>query len=481
MSFFSFEFLVFFMLFMALYWSPIVKTAKAQNVVLLAGSYAIYGIWNFEFIPLLILFSWANFSLGRKVGSASLLQQKKNWKNLAVFFNVGVLFYFKYVGFYIASIASLLGYHDLNQIPNFYSIAIPIGISYFVFRGLGYVLDVYKRKTSPIEDWLNFFNYIAFFPCVLAGPIDTSGVFSKQSAVHRAFNAAKLNQAGVKFLWGLFKKLTISSACGNLANPIVSNCEQYSSFILLLAAFAIAIQIYADFSGYCDMAEAVAMVIGFEITRNFNYPFFSTSIVEFWRRWHISLTIWLTSHVFTPLTIAFRNLGNLGLFLAILINMIVCGIWHGPNITFIMFGILHGCFFILPLAKGKKISGKKNQVLESLNFRTFLRIVGVFCLVSIADVIFTSESPQKALHFIQNLLVNGWVRPIDLNFAMFYGSCIISAFILIEWLGRRKEFPLQNILPHRHFILRWCAYAFVIFLIGLTMQSSITPFVYQQF
>jgi alginate O-acetyltransferase complex protein AlgI len=481
MLFLSVDFLVFFLLLVSLYWSPLAKKVSVQNGVLLIASYFLYALWNWEFVPLLIVFSSANFIIGKKVAVATNLSTKKQWKTLAVFFNICILFYFKYVGFYLSSFASLLGIQDWQQLSYFYTIGIPLGISYFVFRGLGYVLDIYKRKCEPIQDPVIFFNYIAFFPSVIAGPIDTSKSFSTQLVQHRHLDVLVLEQAGIKFIWGLFKKITVSSACGTFASPILASSESHSSFILLLAAFAIAIQIYSDFSGYCDMAESLALVLGIQITRNFNYPFFATSIVEFWRRWHISLTNWLTAHVYTPLTIAMRDYGKWGLFAAIVINMVVCGIWHGPNTTFIVFGLLHGCLFIWPLATGKKLSGKQNMHQGNLSVATLFKMLGVFCLVSIADVIFTSTSVAEAGKFVQNLCFYGWIRPVSLNINGFYGLFVMVAFMCLEWMGRHKEYPLAKLFPKAHPFWRWNVYALLLFIIGLTIQSSITPFVYQQF
>jgi alginate O-acetyltransferase complex protein AlgI len=480
MSFTSVSFLLLFFLVFLVYWSPLANSVKKQNWILLISSYIIFGFWAIDFIPLLLIFSGGNYWLGNVIYRSENAKVKRNWRLVAVLFNL-TLFYFKYFGVYLESMHGFLTEIGIHISPTWFNILAPIGISYFVFRALGYVLDIYKGKTKPLEDPSHFFLYIIYFPAIIAGPIEKAQVFYIQIREKRTLSLAVLELAAIQFLWGLFKKFVIADNCSFFSDSILSTPENQPSILLLLAMLATGIQIYADFSGYCDMAEALSKFLGIRIVKNFNYPFFSQSIVEFWRRWHISLTTWLTEHVFTPLSIALRDYGKTGTMIAITCNMVICGIWHGPNLTFIFFGLLHGLFFIPPVLSGKSLASKKSKADDKFRFSSILRMFGIFALVSYTEVIFVSESLQKAFEFSYQFFWAGLLRPVEITLLTFYTVAICVFFIFIEWFGRQKEVPIFNLFPERHFIFRWSTYAFLLFIIGITMRSSLTPFVYQQF
>ena len=241
---------------------------------------------------------------------------------------------------------------------------IPLGISFFTFRTISYVLDVYNENIEATKDWLVFFNYVAFFPSILSGPIDKSKLFIPQLETNRIFDYKEASSGIRQILWGLFKKVVVADNCSFFVNEIFGNNYDYSGATLLIGAIFFSFQLYADFSGYSDMAIGVSRVLGFNISKNFDFPFFSQNIAEFWRKWHISLTSWLTEYVFTPLNFSLRKLGKTGLIISILINFTICGIWHGANWTYILFGFIHGCLFIPlilneTLNKDNKLAQKK--------------------------------------------------------------------------------------------------------------------------
>lgn len=481
MSFTSIAFLVLFVIVFLLYWSPFADSVKRKNWILFIASYVIFGYWAYEFIPLVLIFSGVNFWVGRTVHASTNQKIKRRCQLFAIFFNIGILFYFKYCPTYLQLSQNILSQIGIELDQSWLEIIAPLGISYFVFRALGYVLDIYKGKTKPLKDPVHFFLYIIYFPAIIAGPIEKAQSFDQQINKQKTFSLVVLEAAAIQFLWGVFKKFAVADNCSIFSETILSQPENQSAILILLATLATGIQFYADFSGYCDMAEAISKSLGIQLIKNFNYPFFAQSIVEFWRRWHISLTIWLTEHVFTPLSIAFRDFGKAGIILAIVLNMVICGIWHGPSISFIIFGLIHGAFFILPVLRGTAIAGKKAKQDVHFGLSGILKMLGVFALVSWTDVIFLSDSPSQALNFTLHLIWYGWFKPIEFSLLTYYTGAICVLFVTIEWVGRHKEVPIFQLFPSRHFIFRWTAYAFLLFIIGITMQSSQTPFVYQQF
>lgn len=481
MSFTSVSFLVSFFVVFLVYWSPLANTVKKQNWILLIASYVIFGYWALEFIPLLLILSGVNYWIGHVVHRTDNAKAKRRWQLAAIVFNVGILFYFKYFDTYLQSAQGFLSSIGIHISDRWLNIIAPLGISYFVFRALAYVLDIYKGKTKPLSDPTHFFLFVIYFPAIIAGPIEKAQSFYQQISQKKTISVVVLEAAAIQFLWGLFKKFVVADNCSVFTETIFSNPENQSTPMLLLATMATGVQFYADFSGYCDMAEALSKSLGIQLVKNFNYPIFAQSIVDFWRRWHISLTTWLTEHVFTPLSIALRDYGKTGTIVAIICNMVICGIWHGPNLTFVIFGLIHGFCFMVPVLSGKAIAGKKAKQESRIGLAEVLKMLGIFILVSYTDVIFLSESPTKAAQYTYHMLWEGWTRPVELTLLTFYTIAICVFFVTIEWVGRHKEVPIFQLFPSRHFIFRWTAYAFLLFIIGITMQSSQTPFVYQQF
>ena len=250
-----------------------------------------------------------------------------------------------------------------------------LGISFFTFRTLSYLLDIDKGKIKAEKNWVVFFAYVSFFPSILSGPIDRAKNLIPQLEKKRAFDYNQAIDGLRQILWGLFKKIVIADNCAPFVNQIFNNYQSYPSSSLLLGAFFYAIQIYADFSGYSDMAIGISRLMGFNITKNFDFPFFAQNIAEYWRKWHMSLTSWLTDYVFTPLSIAFRDYGKWGLTFAIIINFTIIGIWHGPNWTYVLFGFLHGCYFIPLILRGTM--NKKNKIAKGKLFPSFRELINM--------------------------------------------------------------------------------------------------------
>ncbi len=484
MAFTSAIFFIFFTLFFLLYWLVFKKNLLIQNLFILLGSYLFYAWWDWRFLSILIVASFVNYILGIYIEKATNSKHRKILLWIGLLQGIGMLGIFKYFNFFITSFNNAVSNLGLNINLQTFNLIIPLGISYYTFKMISYLLDVDKTKIKAATNWVAFFTYVVFFPCLLAGPIDKARTFMPQLEKKREFDYDTTVDGMRQVLWGLFKKLVIADNCAVIVNEIFGNYQQLPGKTLLAGAFFYTLQMYADFSGYSDMAIGFSHMLGFNVTKNFNFPFFSRNIAEFWRKWHISLTAWLTEYVFTPLSIAFRDWGNAGLILAIVINFTIIGIWHGANWTYVAFGFLHGCYFI-PLILMGTINRKRKSIKDGWrNFLTGLvNIFTTFILVMLTFVIFRADNINQAIDYYKrlftlSLFVSPRTLPLD-SYHPFIALFFITLMLMVEWIQRHKEHGLQIDIKRR--LYRWTIYAVIIFLIGMFMQTSETPFIYFKF
>jgi len=487
MIFNSITFAAFFGIFFILYWFVAKKNLSFQNLLVLAGSYLFYAWADWRFLAFLIGVSALNFYLGIHIEKTNNPKYKKLLLYIGLVQGVGGLAFFKYFNFFITSFNDVFQSLNFNINLHILNIIIPLGISFFTFKTISYILDVDKGKIEATKDWVVFFNYVSFFPTILSGPIDSGRMFIPQLQKKRVFDYRQATNGLRQILWGLFKKMVIADNLATITNPIFENHLQLPSSSLLLGAFFYTIQIYADFSGYSDMAIGLGRLIGFNVTPNFNFPLFAQNIAEFWRKWHISLTSWLTEYVFTPLSISFRDLGKAGLILAIVINFTICGIWHGANWTYVLFGFLHGCLFIPLILKGtmnKKKKTTKNKLLPT--FKEFLNIAGTFIQVMFLFVIFRAETISNAFHYYLGIFSRSSFPVTEFETKTRTGEnfvfIILLLFLLvIEWRGRENQYAIENLGQKYPRIVRFVFYALIIFLIGMYAPTNETPFIYLKF
>jgi D-alanyl-lipoteichoic acid acyltransferase DltB (MBOAT superfamily) len=488
MLFNSLPFVIFFIIFFSLYWFVFNKNLKQQNLLLLTGSYIFYAWWDWRFLSLLILNSFINFILGIYIHKSQKESYKKILLYLGLIQGIGVLFVFKYFNFFITALVDMLSKFNLHFDIHILNLILPLGISFYTFRILSYLLDIDKGKIKPTTDWVVFFSYVSFFPSLISGPIDRARTFIPQMEKIRVFEYTQAVDGIRQILWGLFKKNLVADNCAMFTGQVFDNFNHIPASSLWISAFFYAFQIYADFSGYSDMAIGFSRLIGFNITKNFDYPFFSHNIVEYWRKWHISLTSWVTEYVYTPLTIAFRNYNKIGLIIAITINLIVIGLWHGANLTFIIFGLVHSCLFIPFILKGninKKIKNTKEKQLFP-SFKEFLQIVSTFIIVMLAMIIFRAPSIKEAFAYLIKLF-----SPSVFDFPIFvpkivYKYYLETAFfiiilILMEWRGRRNDHALAKLEITWSKYTRWIFYISIIITIFYFSSGSEQQFIYAQF
>jgi alginate O-acetyltransferase complex protein AlgI len=479
MIFNSITFVIFFLVVFFLYWIIGRKSANAQNIILLLSSYFFYGWWSWQFLLLLIFSSTAVFFI------ASLLEKQNNQSIKKILVNTGIgliaglLFLFKYYNFFIQSFVALLSQLSIHVGITSLNLILPLGISFYSFRLISYLLDVYNGKFKPSNNWVYFSTYVSFFPSMLSGPIDRAKLLLPQLEEARVFNYSKAVDGIRQILWGLFKKVVIADTLSSFTDRVFDNFQAYPGSVLLIAAFLYTIQLYADFSGYSDMAIGIAKLLGLEITRNFEFPFFSKNIAEFWKKWHMSLTSWLTDYVFTPLCIKFRDLGKTGLVIAIVINFTICGIWHGSNWTYVLFGFLHGLYFIPLVLKGtlnKKKKTSNNKLVPSV--RDFVNMASNFILVMLTFIVFRANSISDVFQFFGKIFSSSmFSKPKDIVPHVTYLFILLT--IVSEWIYRDKDygFKLDNVNKPARVLI----YYSVIYSIFYFTGSTTTQFIYVKF
>lgn len=481
MIFNSIPFVLFFLVFFCLYWFVTNKNLKAQNVLILLGSYFFYAWSDWRLLSFLIGVSALNYFLGSKIETTLNPKWRRFFLYIGLLQGIGGLLFFKYYNFFITSFNEVfsIGLPTLK-------ILVPLGISFFTFRTISYLLDIDKGKQKATTDWVIFFNYVAFFPSLLSGPIDKANKLIPQLEKNRIFDYNTAIDGLRQILWGLFKKVVIANNCAVITSEVFSNYHNLPASSLLIGTFLYTIQIYADFSGYSDMAIGFSNLLGIKITKNFDFPFFAQNIADFWRRWHISLTSWLTEYVFTPLCIYFRDYNNVGLILAIVINFTLIGIWHGANWTYILFGFLHGVYYIPLILKGTLNKKKKLSAMLFPSFVEVFNMVKTFVLVMFTFVIFKSSSVAEAFRFYKSIFSKSILQlPVFSGLSVIYFASLLLYILFlfaIEWNARNKEHALENFGTGLLKPIRWSVYSGLVLVIYyFSSIVSNQDFIYFQF
>jgi D-alanyl-lipoteichoic acid acyltransferase DltB (MBOAT superfamily) len=478
MLFNSVEFSVFVPVVFVLYWLLSNKVVKYQNALLLLASYFFYGCWDWRFLGLLGFSTILDFYSGLRIYNSKSDKARKRWLVASVTINLGFLAYFKYYGFFVESFANLLSSNGLSAYHSTLNIILPIGISFYTFHGLSYVFDIFNRKIRPTTNFIDYSLFVSFFPLLVAGPIERATHLLPQIESPRKFEYSKAVDGLRQMLWGFFKKIVIADGCAAYATPIFAEPGNYNGSTLVLAAIFFAFQIYGDFSGYSDIALGTARLFGFELLKNFNFPYFSRDIAEFWRRWHISLSSWFKDYLYYPLGGSrgskFRTICNT------MIIFIVSGFWHGANWTFIVWGIYHGLLF-LPLLlfdKNRKNLGPVGAGRLLPSIREVFQISVTFALVTIGWIIFRSENISMAGKFLKGM-ANKSLFSVPLHSAYHTLMFFILIMLGIEWVDRNSDHPLAG-FRSGFLVLRWAMYFFLLVLC-LANYKQDQEFIYFQF
>jgi D-alanyl-lipoteichoic acid acyltransferase DltB (MBOAT superfamily) len=388
MLFNSLSFALFLPVVFILYWFATKKQVRSQNILLLVSSYFFYACWDWRFLFLLAFSTGLDYYTGIKIFEAERKFIRKCWLWVSISINLGFLGFFKYYDFFASSFAQSAGYLGYEVSPWTLNLILPVGISFYTFHGLSYVLDIYYRRINVERNFIDYAVFVCFFPLLVAGPIERATHLLPQVKQKRTFEYAKAVDGLRQILWGLFKKIVIADNCAQYANMCFDNPGVFPGSALLMGAVFFSFQIYCDFSGYSDIALGTARLFGIELLRNFAYPYFSRDIAEFWRRWHISLTSWFRDYLYIPL--GGSKGGKWMQIRNTFIIFIVSGFWHGANYTFIIWGALNALYF-LPLLILKKNRDHMDITSRGRTFpslTTFFQMMGTFWLVVLTWVFF---------------------------------------------------------------------------------------------
>jgi len=479
MTFNSIDFIVFFPIVFFLYWFVLKNSAKYQNILLLISSVFFYCWADWRFLFLILANAFFNFFIGVKIADSTKEKSQQGFFWLGIAFNVGVLGYFKYFNFFYDGFADLFNLFGANLNHSSLHLILPLGISFFTFQTLGYIIDIYNGETKPCRDPLIFLTYVTYFPKIISGPIERAQRFIPQIEKKRIFDFSLAKNGLQQILWGLFAKVVIADNCATMVNEIFANYEVKTGSILLIGSYLYIVQIYCDFSGYSNIAIGVSKLLGIKLMMNFATPFFSTNISEYWKKWHISLTSWMMDYVFTPLSFLLRRYRNAGLLISIITTFIIVGLWHGANWTFIIFGLLQGIYFI-PLV----LRGTLNKSSVNMNDKKYpslgelLKMMGLFTLMMLTAIFFRADNVSQAFQYISQIFSLSLFDKPDLK-AFIFIIPVIILFFIFEWMNRDKEHALE--FNSNKTYVKWSLYIILGFVIILSYNDNPNTFIYLQF
>ena len=490
MLFNSLHFLVFFPLVVGLYFG---LAPRWRGPLLLAASYYFYMSWRATYALLLLATTLLDYYSGVRMGRLPTKAQRRPWLYLSLASNLGTLFVFKYFNFFRDAAGQLAGVLHLPVAAGpALGLLLPVGVSFYTFQSVGYIIDVYQGRLEAERNFGRFALFVAFFPQLVAGPIERGGHMLPQFRRVHAFDYARIVSGLRLMAWGLFKKVVVADRLALLVNPVFNNPRQHPEGpLLLLATLAFTFQIYGDFSGYTDLARGAARVLGFEFNLNFRQPYQSASVAEFWRRWHISLSSWFRDYLFIPL--GGSRVGPARAYGNLLAVFLVSGLWHGASWTFVVWGGLHGVYLVVgtwarPL---RERLAQLTGLAAHPRLRRALGVAGTFALVAYAWIFFRANSLADAV-FISQHLLSGWqglnsprLGTLLLDFSQHYrpelavATGAVGLMLAVEYLGQRRS-P-QAWVAAQGPAVRWAAYAGLTLIILYLGVFNSTSFIYFQF
>ncbi len=477
MFFNSLTFALFLPIVFLLYWFVFSKTKTAQNSFLVVVSYYFYSCWDWRFLFLLLFSTLLCYYTGIQIEKSSGERQRKFWFWLSIIFNLGFLALFKYYNFFAFSFSEALNNIGIQSSPLLLNVILPVGISFYTFHGLSYVIDIYYKRIQSEKNVVDYALFVSYFPLLVAGPIERATHLLPQVKVKRSFDFEKAKEGVYQIIWGLVKKVVIADTCATYANAIFDNYTSMNSLSLILGAVYFAFQIYGDFSGYSDMALGMSKLFGLDLLRNFNYPYFSRDIAEFWRRWHISLSSWFRDYLYIPLGGSrgskWKQVSN------VFIIFVVSGFWHGANWTFVAWGFINALYFLPSLLLGTNRNNMETAELhwDFNSIKVFFSILATFLITCVAWIFFRAKSINIAFDFIGKIFTNGTFTSQFLQNQRYSYELLllILAFVLVEWNSRYKIEPISG--KYNWLKLTLCLLA----IIALGTYADYKEFIYFQF
>lgn len=464
---------------------PIVVTAfyliphHYRWILLLAASYYFYMCWKAEYALLIVFSTLVDYFTAIFMDKTEAKKDKQHILILSLVVNLGLLFFFKYFNFISSSLEALNSYLGFKEALPHFNILLPVGISFYTFQSLAYTIDVYRGKKKAEKHLGYFALYVIFFPQLVAGPIERASRLLRQFFIRIKFQSSNIYTGLRYILWGALKKIVIADHLSLYVNNIYNNVHSHHGCDFLIATVLFAFQIYCDFSGYSDIAVGSARLLGYDLMQNFNYPYFSTSIRQFWQRWHISLTTWFRDYLYIPLggnrVSAIRE--DINIFIVFMLS----GLWHGASWTFILWGFLHALYFL-----GYKLISRVRYATPQLVSTIFepMKVLLCFTLVNFAWIFFRANSVHDLAYILRSI---SQISSLSLNnvhlkcngFNLIFAIASVVTLLVIEWSQYR--FKVLDKFLTLHWMLRLHVYLFAVILILLYCENSGQDFVYFQF
>jgi alginate O-acetyltransferase complex protein AlgI len=466
----SIEFALFLPIVLGVYW---LLGFRAQNVFLLVASYVFYAAWDWRFLSLLVFQSLVDYFAGLTIGRSDDERLRKRVLMAAIGINLSVLAVFKYYGFFVDSAHRMLQWFGLDFNPPLLEVLLPIGISFYTFQSITYSFDVYRRRLGPTRSLINYAVFVAYFPHMVAGPIQRANHLLPQIERPRARPDGEKVRSGLfLILLGLFKKVAIADAVAIVANQAFEAGGSAGSVSLLIGLVAFALQIYGDFAGYSDIARGVSRLFGIELTRNFEQPYLSRNITEFWRTWHISLSTWLHDYLYIPM--GGNKRGKFATYRNLVVTMLLGGLWHGASWTFVVWGGLHGLLLAGHRALGGYVPRGR---LAPLRWSDVPKILTTFATVSLVWVFFRAATFTEAVDYLQGLFS---FQPGPVNSSDLIVVLVSAASLLTIDLAQRVTNSHAAVLLWRP-ALRGATYALLFLAVVMWSGGEAQPFIYFQF
>ncbi|MCY1481440.1 Peptidoglycan O-acetyltransferase [compost metagenome] len=477
MFFNSLSFAIFLPIVFFLYWFVFNSSKKAQNTLLIIASYYFYSCWDWRFLFLLVFSTGLDYFTALKIENSRSKTERKTWFWISVGVNLGFLGVFKYYDFFAVSFSKLIEGFGMQANPFLLNLVLPVGISFYTFHGLSYIIDIYKERIRAERNFIDYALFVSYFPLLVAGPIERATHLLPQVKVKRSFDYQQAKEGIHQILWGLVKKIVIADSCAQYANAVFDNYENMNSLSLVLGAVYFAFQIYGDFSGYSDIALGTSKLFGINLLKNFDYPYFSRDIAEFWRRWHISLSSWFRDYLYIPL-----GGSQGGTWMKIrntFIIFLVSGFWHGANWTFLAWGFLNALYFLPLLLSNKNRTHTGN--IERVGFIQGMKLIPqigmTFALTCLAWIFFRARTITDAFGYIKRMFSNLQFKPQYFNIERYNFELVLMLvlFVGFEWFNRYKIEPISG----KYSYPKICLAIMVLLLFGV--YSEYKSFIYFQF
>ncbi|MCI0626916.1 MAG: MBOAT family protein [Acidobacteria bacterium] len=477
MVFNSNEFLIFFLIVAPLYF---LVPPRFRWILLLAAGLWFYMAWRADYVVLLIMSALLDFYTTNSMGRTDDQRKRRAYLLVSLFGQLGLLFTFKYFNFFSNSLHALFQYYILPyEIPKL-NVLLPVGISFYTFVSLGYTIDVYRKRIKPERHLGVFTAFVAYFPALVAGPIQRAEVLLPQLKERHYVDLERIREGFLQALWGFFKKVVVADRLATYVDAVYNNVPDHTGLQYLLATYFFAFQIYCDFSGYTDIAIGCSEILGIDLAKNFDHPYFSKSTVEFWRRWHISLSSWLRDYLYIPL--GGNRKGVTRTYVNIAITMLLGGLWHGANWTFVLWGGLQGFLLITSHLKQPYADRPYERLGIPLFIRNMIRVGITFHLACLSWVIFRANNISDASHILRNVfdVRSGYewatiLSPAEL--IVCFGS--LAVFLALDWIDSIT--PLPQLIASKPLALRWAFQYALLFAIILFGMREAHVFIYFAF